>query len=323
MQPHRACLLCFGFIGLSLLCSQGLCGDFDISPSPANFAEVQARLGLTHLPLTAKSARTWIALQETKIKPLPDQTTFGEIIDAVKRAIRVKGPRVNLYMSPALLLENELSLKSPFRNPFVGDEEVLLTTYLEMILKPHVMTYEVHDDLLIITDPPDDWPQPKTVSAAEARTWLTLQKEISLKFPQEVPLRTAIREIQQASIRKEEGNKGLVIHVELTALKEVESSPDSPVTADFDNIPICTVLGLILSQVHLTFYVRDDGLLVITGPRDDGDAPHLAGMDETTVVDLYPGSLYGHWCNTINLYNEIKELKAQSIKNRAETKGEK
>jgi hypothetical protein len=222
------------------------------------------------LPLSAKSARTWIVLRETMVKPLPDQTPLGEVIRSLRGAPGGKGGKaapLAIYVNPTPLQDSEITMATPIACPFVGRNEVSLHTYLKFILKPFGLSYRVHDGLVVIDSPCDDCPEAVEVSAAEAWTWLLLQEEISLRFPDATPLEEVVKAIHRGAEGKGPGGRGLAIHFNLDGLREAGKERGSPVSIELDRVPLCTSLGLVLEQLGLGFHVRDDGVVIITSFR--------------------------------------------------------
>lgn len=219
------------------------------------------------LPMSARSARTWVTLRETMVKPPPDGTPFAEVLRTLQEATRGKGEkeaRLKVYVDPTSLKEAEISLSTPIASPFVGQDEVPLHTYLGFILKPFGLTHRVHDGLVVIDTPCDECPGPVEVSASEAWTWLLLHEEILLRFPEETPLGDVIKAMQRGTVGKGPGGRGLVVHLDPAGLREAGKAADSPVTIEMERVPLCTSLGLVLKQLGLGFSVRDDGVLVVT-----------------------------------------------------------
>src|SRR3954453_23409460 len=87
--PSRAC---FSRL-LSLLLAPGL-GRAEF-PAGGEMAGMEPAVDKEYkwqpTPLIPASARTCIALHETMVKTLPDQTPFGEVIGAIRAALR--GPK--------------------------------------------------------------------------------------------------------------------------------------------------------------------------------------------------------------------------------------
>src|SRR5581483_10680821 len=138
----------------------------------------------TRLPLSAKAARTWIALQETRVKPLPDGTPFGEVLKSLAKAARGpdgSGPGLSFYVNPVSLNEVEMTLESPLPSPEAPNGDLTIQEYLKATI-PSPLKHHVHDGVVIIKFPCDDCPGHLAVGAAEAWTWLLLQEEVSLDF---------------------------------------------------------------------------------------------------------------------------------------------
>lgn len=238
------------------------------------------------LPLSEKSARTWITLRETMMKPLPDRTPFSKVIRSLIETTRAKDTSLRIYVEPTSLLEAEITMETPIESPFIGQDEVPLHTYLGYVLKPLGLTHRVHDGLLIISTPPCcDCPEPVEVTASEAWTWWLLHQEVSLQFPNETPLAEVLKAIHMGTAGKGPGGRGLVIHLDPAGLREAKKSADSPVTIEMEQVPVCTSLGLILKQLGLGFQVGDDDVLVVTSFVAEPDMELL--MDEFDVIEAY------------------------------------
>lgn len=278
MRLLRAATFTLILTSLSLPLRPADGGGFGGGEFPADDPPKGVKYEPVRLPLSAKSARTWITLRETMVKPSPDQTPLAMVIQSLRDATRGKGPRLRIYIDPASLHESEITMTTPIAAPFVGEDEVSLNTYLGFILKPFGLTHRVHDNLVVIDSPCDDCPAPVEVSAAEAWTWLLLHEEVPLHFPDETPLNDVLKAIHEGTVGKGPGGRGLVIHLDPTGLREARKATDSPVTIDMEDVPLCTSLGLVLNQLGLGFRVREDGVLVVT---------HLTVSDENLLMDEF------------------------------------
>ena len=241
----------------------GVVGDVD---APAEYKPV-------HLPISAKAARTWIALHETMVKPPPDGTPFGDVIAALKAASRGKDGEAPFewYLKPLSLEVNKVSRTTPVPTSFVGHEEVSLEVYLGFLLEQLGLEYEVHDGTLIIDMECDDCPRKLTVTAAEAWTWRVLHEVVPVHFPDETPLKDVLLAVQRATVGKGKGGRGLVMHVDTVSLQKSNDGLDAKVSIDLERAPLCTALGLVLRQYDLHFGVRGDGVVLITTNWGDHD----------------------------------------------------
>ncbi len=95
-----------------------------------------------------------------------------------------------------------------------------------------------------------------------ARAWLQLQKLVKMNFPAPTAFEDVLKYIKE--ITTENGSKGLRIYVDPVSLQEAEHTLRSEVTIDVEDVPLASALSRILHQLDLGYYVRDDGLLVIT-----------------------------------------------------------
>src|SRR4051794_2981445 len=78
-------------------------------------------------PLSAQAARTWIALHESRIRPLPGRTPLRQVLRALREATRGKAgwaEGVDFNVVPVALLEAEITLDAPVTLPFAGRPEV-------------------------------------------------------------------------------------------------------------------------------------------------------------------------------------------------------
>jgi hypothetical protein len=243
-------------------------------------------------PPTPASAKTWIALHETMVKTLPDKTPFGEVIAAIRAALRGpqgEPPEVEIYLEPISLEEYELTMTTPILSPFVGQVEVSVHTYLTYILRPFSLIHYAHDRLVIVTSPCDDCPGEPTATANEAWTWRLLHEVVPLKFPDGVALVDLLETIQRGTVGKGKNGHGLVIYVDPLGLKEVGKQLSSSVSIDLENSPLCTALGLALKTIDLAFRVRGDGIIEVTSRGGE----RLGPMDVTET--MYHYQLERYW----------------------------
>lgn len=99
------------------------------------------------------------------------------------------------------------------------------------------------------------------IAALNARMWETLQRPVSMHFPEETPLEDVLKYIQTKTSDLN-GNK-IPIYIDTLGFQEAERSPTSVVTVDLENVPLKISLRLCLKQLGLTYRIRD-GLLFIT-----------------------------------------------------------
>ncbi len=100
-----------------------------------------------------------------------------------------------------------------------------------------------------------------------AATWMKLQDIVPMQFPNETPLEEILKYIKE--VTKGKDPKGIPIYVSPTGLLEVEKTLTSPVQIDVEGITLASSLKLLLKQLNLAYYVRPDGLLVITSENDE------------------------------------------------------
>ena len=226
--------------------------------SPDDYEEIR-------LPLSEASARSWLALRETRIRPLPDGTSFGQIVRAVREAVRGRNGKpagFQLYLDPVDLEVVELKDDTPIACPFIGQEEVSLQVYLEAILNHCSLFHHVHGGVVIIEHWYDDYPEFPDTTAAEARAWLLLQQEVPMKFPK-MKLSDALKAVQKSTVGKASDGRGLAFRMDQWALRDSEQTGDSLAAIDMDPVPLATGLGLMLKPLGLQFGVGKDGVVVI------------------------------------------------------------
>ena len=89
--------------------------------------------------MSARTARTWITLHETTIRPLPDRTPLRKVLQALREATRGKdgkGPEVDFRFKERVLEEAEsITLDTPVLSPFVGQPRSPSDTYLKYVLR--------------------------------------------------------------------------------------------------------------------------------------------------------------------------------------------
>lgn len=101
------------------------------------------------------------------------------------------------------------------------------------------------------------------ITAATARTWLALHEPLAMPFTVETPLSDVLKYIQ-SSIKSKDLPHGLQIYVDPAGLLEAEKTMESTVVLNVEGVPLANSLQLLLKQLDLTYYVRQDGLVVIT-----------------------------------------------------------
>lgn len=106
------------------------------------------------------------------------------------------------------------------------------------------------------------------VTGPLARTWSKLQKPVRMAFPNETPFEDVLKYLKTAT--KDKGDSGLSFYVEPVGLQEAEKTMTSTSSMDLDGISLATTLDLLLDQLGLMFYVRGDGLVVITSQSHEG-----------------------------------------------------
>jgi hypothetical protein len=85
-----------------------------------------------------------------------------------------------------------------------------------------------------------------------------LNRRMDLKY-EEVPLRDVFAQLTEQT--------GVTFYVSAKKLDEAGVTPDAPLSSNFRNIRLSTGLELILSNLELTYTIRDD-VILITTPED-------------------------------------------------------
>jgi hypothetical protein len=121
-------------------------------------------------------------------------------------------------------------------------------------------------------------PPPPTAGAAVINVWIreVLERPITLRYPEETPLADVLKAIRAAT-RGPDG-RGPVFYVDQIGLQEAEKSMASPVTIDIEDVPLRTILPLILTQLDLKYGIQD-GMVYITSDKVDEDFPRSIGVD--------------------------------------------
>ncbi len=111
-------------------------------------------------------------------------------------------------------------------------------------------------------------PTPKRpLTPRAAKTWEKLGKDLDFSLAKETPLEEVLKYIKEATGGK--NDPGIPIYLDPVGLQEAEKTPTAPVTLDLKDIPIKSGLELITKQIGMRFFVRDDGILVITSEHYD------------------------------------------------------
>ena len=121
------------------------------------------------------------------------------------------------------------------------------------------------------------------MTAQAAKTWLRLQETVSVSFPNETPLEDVLKYLKEATRGNEKKDAGLRFYVDPAGLQEAEKTNTSPVVIDLDEIPLATVLELILPQIGMRYYVQKDGIVIITSANTD--EPGMMGDPSPLILD--------------------------------------
>jgi WD40 repeat protein len=92
-----------------------------------------------------------------------------------------------------------------------------------------------------------------------------LDRPITMKFPQGIPLETFISEIIRAT--RGPGDEGVPVYIEPIGLLVADRTMESPVTIDADRVPLKQVLSRALRPIGLDHAVLD-GVLAISAPDE-------------------------------------------------------
>jgi hypothetical protein len=269
MHPHRITRVVLAFIALALLSpgGQGNCLD------ETGAKTVENQFVSWPPPISAQAARTWIALHETTIKPLPDRTPLREVLRALREATRGKGKNgegIDFRLEPVALLEAEITPDEPVALPFVGQPEVSVDTYLKYLLHQFAWERYVREGSVVIDSPCDDCEGYATVGDAEAHTWLLLHQVAPLRFPEKTSLGGVLEAIEGATKGEGLNGRGLVIGVAPLARKKPGQLWRTPVTIVAEGAPIGASLAQLLKSLQLAFRVLPDGnVLIVAAPGPD------------------------------------------------------
>ncbi|WP_422927491.1 hypothetical protein [Singulisphaera sp. PoT] len=271
----------FAVILIFLQCTPSNAQDKE---NPTLSAKAQSSSWRQYLPLSLRSATTWIVLQETQIKPLPDKTPLEEILNTIKKGLKenTKGHAINLIIENSSLSALEISLTSPIRSPFVGSEPLSVYSYMELLFGQMSLYCTVRDNIVIISSGCSDCSSPKAVTLEEAKTWLLLREKITLDFPKEVSLSNFLTLIRDTVANIGSNRRGLLFMVEESGFKEDKKSLQFPLQSGLIEVEVCTYLRFVLGHFGLQFYVREDGIVVITDDESlDDTSVNLLSMDDS------------------------------------------
>ena len=218
-------------------------------------------------PMSAQVARTWIALHEARIQPLPDRAPLRQVLGALRDATRGKAgwaQGIEFRVVPEALLESEITLDTPVTLPFVGRPEVTVDTYLKYLLHEFVWERYVGEGSVLIDSPCDDCVGYATVRVAEAHTWLLLHEVVPLELPQRAPLVEFLSAITIATRGKGQDGRGLVIYPSPRALRAKGISLQLPVAINAGRTELGDVLRTSLKPLGLAVRVLPDGAVMLT-----------------------------------------------------------
>jgi serine/threonine protein kinase len=216
--------------------------------------------------LAARTEALQARLQERIAPKFPDETPFDDVLEYIKKETK-KGPNdpgIPIYVDPIGLQEAERSMISTVT---IDLEDTSLDNALTLILKQLGLVHRVKDGVLFISSSSgierelQDTSSVKTARpSSKTRAILArLDAPLSMSYRNETPLKDVVDYIKQAT--------HIQYHLDPTGLQEVERSVNSTVQIDLEGIPLKVTLRLMLRQLGLAFYVRDD-VLVISSPDD-------------------------------------------------------
>ena len=263
--------------------------------------------------MSARTARTWITLHETTIRPLPDRTPLRKVLQALREATRGKdgkGPEVDFRFKELVLEEAEITLDTPVLSPFAGQPEISVDTYLKYVLRQFIWERYVHDGFVLIDGPCDDCEGYATVSDAEAHAWLLLHQVVPVKFTEKTPLGEVLKAISEATKGRGLGGRGLVIATERSAWSD-RAVWSKPVPIVATNAPIGALLDRMLRPLNLGFRVLSDGnILIVAAARtrreareSDENLEVMRGVDDwEDDFPMWRSTYHTMWRNLVKAY---------------------
>ena len=122
------------------------------------------------------------------------------------------------------------------------------------------------------------------ITAQAAKTWEKLHATSEIKVRREAPFEDFLDAVRKAT--KGPNDKVVPIYVEPAALQEAEKTMSSPVTVDVEDVPVSTILALVLKQLGLKYYVQQDGIVMITAESDEDHVadPSAKLLDEVSTL---------------------------------------
>jgi hypothetical protein len=216
--------------------------------------------------MSAPVARTWLALQEAKIRPLPDQTPLRQVLKALRDATRGKAgwaDGVDFRVVHEALLEAEITLDAPVSLPFAGRPEVPVDLYLKYLLREFGWERYVVGVTVVIDSPCDDCVGNGTVGAAEAHTWLLFHEVVPIDLARETSLGDFITAIAGATVGKGQEGRGLVIYPQPDALRAKAITLRTPVAIDTRRVELGDLLRTSLKPLGLAPRVLPDGTVML------------------------------------------------------------
>jgi hypothetical protein len=90
-----------------------------------------------------------------------------------------------------------------------------------------------------------------------------LQRRVAVPFDKETPLSNFIQYIKTSTVAPERP-EGISIYVDPVGLDEVEKTAESPIRLAVSDVTLAQGLKLALNQIGMTYWVEDDGLVVVS-----------------------------------------------------------
>jgi hypothetical protein len=103
----------------------------------------------------------------------------------------------------------------------------------------------------------------RSLTEKNAGVLAALQKRVAVPFDKATPLSNFIQYIKTSTIAPERP-EGVSIYVDPVGLDEAEKSDESPIRLAVSDVTLAQGLELGLSQLGMTYWVEDDGLVVIS-----------------------------------------------------------
>lgn len=187
------------------------------------------------------------------------ETPLDEAVDKLKNAAKVQ-----IEFATKHLQDKRIATDTPVTHDF---QNVPLKILLQQLLKPQGLAYKLVDEVILIDTPvriawglanergelPPGIPVPKPEELLRE----ALEKRVSLQV-----IQTPLSEV--VDLLREQVK--VPFDFDKKALADVGIGTDTPVTRDLKDLPLRSLLRLVLKDLDLTYVVRDE-MLVITTPE--------------------------------------------------------